>query len=439
MNPSFFEDKIFSVSEVCTILSSFIRESLSDIRIEGEISNFKTNSSGHWYLSLKDKDGSMINCAVFKSMNYRMRKPENGDYVTVQGSFNFWDKGGSLTFIIRSMKKKGEGDLQAEIEKRRQYYQELGYFDQENKKSLPALINRIAVITSPAGAVINDILRVTLRRAPGVDIVILPSPVQGENAASIISSRIRQANNFMLADVIILARGGGSKEDLAPYSESAVIEAIHSSAIPVVSAVGHDSDFPLSDFVSDIRASTPSVAAELVTQSVFNARERHKSILSQIALLMNRRLREAERRVNDLKYDSLRIKKKAERAKLALLSFNTAERSLEARIYSARMSLNFSSDNLVKSMLRILDESKREKERLSGGISLMIENLLTAKKRKLEKLCELTDALSPYEILKRGYTIARDRDGKIIRSSKNASDDMIIQFADGNIEVRKKT
>ena len=421
MNPSFFEDKIFSVSEVCTILSSFIRESLSDIRIEGEISNFKTNSSGHWYLSLKDKDGSMINCAVFKSMNYRMRKPENGDYVTVQGSFNFWDKGGSLTFIIRSMKKKGEGDLQAEIEKRRQYYQELGYFDQENKKSLPALINRIAVITSPAGAVINDILRVTLRRAPGVDIVILPSPVQGENAASIISSRIRQANNFMLADVIILARGGGSKEDLAPYSESAVIEAIHSSAIPVVSAVGHDSDFPLSDFVSDIRASTPSVAAELVTQSVFNARERHKSILSQIALLMNRRLREAERRVNDLKYDSLRIKKKAERAKLALASFNTAERSLE------------------KSMLRILDESKREKERLSGGISLMIENLLTAKKRKLEKLCELTDALSPYEILKRGYTIARDRDGKIIRSSKNASDDMIIQFADGNIEVRKKT
>ena len=229
--------RTLTVSEANEIIHDTVESLFYELSIEGEISGFRPASSGHWYFTLKDKSAA-LDAAVFRSAQFQMVMPEDGDLVIAKGSLSFYTKTGKLTFVIREMKRKGEGDLLKIIEKRKEYYRSLGYFDDDKKKPIPEEITKLGVVTSPTGAAIRDILNITRRRAPSLDIIIFPCAVQGDGAAESIAMRIRQANSFLACDVLIVGRGGGSVEDLSCFSEPCVIEAIHDSEIPVISAVG---------------------------------------------------------------------------------------------------------------------------------------------------------------------------------------------------------
>ena len=202
--------RTLTVSEANTIIRDTVSELFSELTIEGEISGFRPSSSGHWYFTLKDSQAA-IDAAVFRSAQYSMQLPKNGDLVIAKGSVSYYTKTGKLSFVIRAMKVKGEGGLLEIIEKRKDYYRSLGYFDEDRKRPIPETIRRIGVVTSPTGAAIRDILNITRRRAPGIDILIFPAAVQGEGAKEEIAMRIRQASMFSAADVLIVGRGGGSR------------------------------------------------------------------------------------------------------------------------------------------------------------------------------------------------------------------------------------
>ncbi|RPJ08472.1 MAG: exodeoxyribonuclease VII large subunit, partial [Spirochaetaceae bacterium] len=260
-------DRIFSITEITSLIQSLLEEGFPDIRIEGEISNFRPASSGHLYFSLKDKD-SIIQAVMFKNRSQGLGfKPADGMLVRARGSLSVYPKRGNYQIICEEMELAGEGDILAMLEERKRRLAAEGLFDSERKKKLPLFPSRLAVVTSPTGAAIRDILRVLSRRHAGLSIIVLPAAVQGQEAASQIASQIRTANRFKMADVIITGRGGGSLEDLLPFSDEQVVRAIAESKIPVISAVGHEIDFALSDFAADLRAPTPSAAAEMVTAS----------------------------------------------------------------------------------------------------------------------------------------------------------------------------
>lgn len=258
---------VLSVGALTNLIKNSLETSFSSVSVEGEVSGAKISSSGHLYFSLKDRD-ALIQAVMFK---FRLSGLDfelvDGIKVIARGGVSVYAARGQYQLIVQSMKKAGIGDILAMLEERKQRLSAEGLFDQANKKPLPAYPSRVAVVTSPSGAAIRDIINVLSRRNAGIDVLLLPAPVQGDEAAGIIAARIRQANRLRLADVLIVGRGGGSPEDLLAFSDEEVVRAIAASDIPVISAVGHEIDWALSDFAADLRAPTPSAAAELVAES----------------------------------------------------------------------------------------------------------------------------------------------------------------------------
>ena len=370
-----------TVSQITQILKSTMRESFYGLSIEGEVSGFKIAPTGHWYFALKDS-GALINATIWRSTAQHLGGfvPRDGQKVVVKGSIDIYEVRGTYSVICTSIRPSGEGDILAELEEKKRLYAEKGYFDEGLKKPIPRRPEKVAVITSPTGAALQDILQVTGRRAGGVDIIILPALVQGPGAGATIAARIDQVNKFNLADVMIVGRGGGSLEDLLPFSEDCVIEAIHNSQIPVISAVGHEIDWVISDFVSDLRAPTPSAAAELVCK----ARDEELS------------------KVNDLA-ESLKesIENRIFNVKRSLDSFapENSGMLLESRLDNARMSLDSQIDDLIRGL-----EDKRD----------FLEN-------RLEVLKSTMGALSPKAVLERGFSIVSSN-GKTIRNASEVKE-----------------
>ncbi len=394
--------KIYSVSEITKLLRSILEEEFPDITIEGEISNFRPSSTGHYYFSLKDKD-SVISVVMFRSRAASLRlKPKDGMVVRARGSLSVYPKRGSYQLICETMEGAGQGDILAMIEERKKRLAAEGLFDEAKKKPLPLLPSRIAVVTSPTGAAIRDILRVLKRRNSGVNLLVLPTPVQGDEAAPQISEQIRIANLHRLADVLIVGRGGGSLEDLLPFYEEEVIRAIADSQIPVISAVGHEIDITLSDLAADLRAPTPSAAAELVTAS-------------RDELL--RRVREAASSFFDA------ISRRVERAHLILDGFSRENLERNFRL-------------LVQPNMMRFDDAK---ETLESGMRAT----LTEVSHRLEVVTKELQAHSPLDVLKRGFSvITHIPTGKILRSSSQAEegDALDIKLYSGKLlaEVRDR-
>ena len=258
-------DRTLRVSEITALIKNTLEQTFYGVAIEGEISNYRPAASGHLYFTLKDSD-SMIQAVMFRGKASRLDfTPGDGQLVIARGNVSVYAKRGNYQILCDSLKKAGEGELLALLEKRKRLLAAEGLFEEERKQSLPLYPARVAVITSPTGAAIRDILRVLGRRSAGIDLVVLPSVVQGDAAAESIANQLRVANDHNLGDVIIVGRGGGSLEDLLPFSEEVVVRAIAESKIPVISAVGHEIDIALSDLVADVRAPTPSAAAEIVS------------------------------------------------------------------------------------------------------------------------------------------------------------------------------
>ena len=383
-----------SVSELTGLIKTTLEGSFYGLTVEGEISGFRPASTGHWYFSLKDQS-AVIGCTMWRSSIPRVPfKPKDGMKVIVTGSLSVFEPRGTYQIICTSMKVAGEGDILAMLEERKRRYDSLGYFDQAKKKPIPRRPGRVAVITSPTGAALQDILQITGRRNSSMDIIILPAVVQGADAAPTIAARIKEVNDFFLADVMIVGRGGGSIEDLLPFSEECVIEAIHQSQIPVISAVGHEIDWAISDYVADLRAPTPSAAAELVCESSVDQREK----VQRLRLDMT---------------DAMLSKVNAVKLRLAAFSPESARAQLENRLNRRRMML----DSLTVNMQHA------------------VSTLLTQKKSRSELLRHKLEALSPLAVLQRGYSIVTDSNGNVIKTvSRVASGDGIsIILSDGRI------
>lgn len=385
-----------TVSDLTSLIKNTLEGSFYNLTVEGEISGFKPASTGHWYFSLKD-EGAVISAVIWRSTIPRISfLPKDGQRVIVKGSISVYGPRGTYQIVCTSMEPFGEGDILAMLEQRKRHYAELGYFDESLKKPIPKRPNKVAIITSPTGAALQDILQITGRRSPNLDLIILPAVVQGPDAAESVALRIKEVNEFLLADVMIVGRGGGSIEDLLPFSEDCVIEAIHNSDIPVISAVGHEIDWALSDFVADLRAPTPSAAAELVCESILDQQAKVESLRASMKESMASRI-------------------SAIRLRVAAFSKENAKAQLESRLSHNRMRLDYAMSAL-----------KRE-----------ICNLVAVKKTKVQMLSHKIEVLSPLSILDRGYGILTTKDGKTLRSISQikVGDMMEITLNDGRLSA----
>ena len=407
---------VLSVGALTNLIKNSLETSFSSVSVEGEVSGAKISSSGHLYFSLKDRD-ALIQAVMFK---FRLSGLDfelvDGIKVIARGGVSVYAARGQYQLIVQSMKKAGIGDILAMLEERKQRLSAEGLFDQANKKPLPAYPSRVAVVTSPSGAAIRDIINVLSRRNAGIDVLLLPAPVQGDEAAGIIAARIRQANRLRLADVLIVGRGGGSPEDLLAFSDEEVVRAIAASDIPVISAVGHEIDWALSDFAADLRAPTPSAAAELVAES-------REILLSEV-----------------------------EQFGGALKS------SILARIEYARLSLSaFSPEDVETRFMRILMPIARRSDDARDELSAGMKYRLLKTAHRIELCDSNMELASPEAVLRRGYSIVRrkvpaeawtsgTRDsplglGEIVRSGSvlAANETLQIVFSSGKarVEVRE--
>lgn len=348
-------------------------EYLNNVLVKGEISNFKHHYTGHFYFTLKDEN-SLIKCVMFKTYADQMKfEPKDGMKVIIFGSVSVFERDGVYQIYAKSMDEDGLGDLYLAYEQLKEKLSKEGLFDEANKKKIPFMPETIGVLTSNTGAVIRDIINVSTRRNPNVHIRLLPIPVQGAGACIKIAEAIKQMNDYKLADVIILARGGGSLEDLWNFNEEIVARAIYNSEIPIVSAVGHETDFTISDFVADLRAPTPSAAAELVVADVED--------LEYTLSLYERRLKTALQN----KTNVMRLR---------------FEKVMNSKVYKDPLQKINERSMILDKYLKILETTSARK-------------LEQVKSELAERVAKL-DTLSPLKTLSRGYSIVTNKENKQI-------------------------
>ena len=399
--------EIASVSQVNRYIKNLIDNdvNLENIWIKGEISNFKHHYTGHMYFTLKDKD-SLIKCVMFKGYNSKLVfKPENGMKVIVKANVTVYERDGLYQCYILDMTEYGLGNLHIEFERLKQKLLGQGYFDESHKKKIPYLPKEIVVLTSKTGAVIKDIINVLTRRYPNFRLKLLPIPVQGKTAAPIIANAIELANQNSLGDVIILARGGGSLEELWAFNEEVVADSIYKSEIPIISAIGHETDFTIADFVADLRAPTPSAAAELVMPKKIN-------LINQIEDI-NIRMRNA-----------------------VLNSVNLNKNKLQM----------INNRAVFKRPLENVNQKRMQIDELNKYLKKGINETLNKRKLILKALIGKVDALSPLAVLARGYGVLQEKDtDKVISSVKEVKigEDVVFTVNDGNIfckveEIKQK-
>ena len=366
-------------------------ENLGAILVKGEISNFKNHYTGHLYFTLKDEN-SLIKCIMFKSYAERLAfKPKDGMKVMVFGAVSVFERDGVYQIYVKSMMEDGMGDLHEQFEQLKAKLEKEGLFDESHKKPIPLYPKVVGVLTSQTGAVIRDIINVSTRRNSNVYIRLLPVPVQGPGAAEQIAEKIRIMNEKKMADVLIIGRGGGSLEDLWPFNEEVVARAIYESELPVISAVGHETDFTIADFVADLRAPTPSAAAELAVPDVYELKQKINNYQNRCRMS---------------------LKKQVELMKLRY------EKCMKSRVFTDPM-------RRIRDMDVTLDSYV---QRLEMKIRAIQKDSQTSYVELVTKL----DTLSPLKTLTRGYSLT-EKDGKIIKSvtELKSDDEVKLRFVDG--------
>ena len=371
------DENVFSVTQITSYIKEILESSFQTIKIEGEISNFRPSSAGHIYFTLKDEN-AQIKAVMFRGASFSLDfKPKDGDKVRCTGSLSVYAPQGSYQIIVNKMEPVGNGNILQMLEMRKQKLAKEGLFDSARKKPLPEFPKTIGVVTSPTGAAIQDILNVAARRNKSVNIIVLPAIVQGEGADKTIAKMIEIANFYKLCDLLIVGRGGGSLEDLLPFSEEIVVRAVAESEIPIISAVGHEIDWALCDYSADRRAPTPSAAAEM-------------------AIPLQSEIYQNIKYYKDDLY--LQIKNKIENKKLLIKTFSPENMEIRFR------------------------------------------NILHPIKNKIQNCISVLENASPQTILNRGYSMVTDEKGNVIRDSDsvNSGETLFIKPAKGQIEVQVK-
>ena len=408
-----------TVSQLNRRARQLLETHLPLIWVEGEISNLSRPGSGHWYLTLKDEQ-AQVRCAMFRNRNSTVRfNPENGNHVLIRCRVSIYEGRGDFQLIIEHMEQAGYGALQRAFDELKYRLSQEGLFSEEHKQSLPSLPNRIGLVTSPTGAAIRDILSVLKRRFPAIPVTVFPSAVQGNGAAPELAAQIALANEQPSpCDVLILSRGGGSMEDLWAFNEEILARAIYNSKIPIVSAVGHEVDFTIADFVADYRAPTPSAAAEILSpdgEELMANFQGYEQLLTDTVL---RRIHAGSQRVDHL---SRQLRHPGER----LVHRHSQIKSLQARLKQAVIANLNHQNHRIEALQGKINQyhpnQQLEKfhiqlnaleKRLQGGIT----NLLEQKKSSWENSTHRLNTVSPLNTLQRGYGIVLDEQQHVVRS-----------------------
>ena len=396
------ESKSYSVSEVTARIKNLLTldEELANLTVEGEISNFHHHSSGHMYFTLKD-DQSRLDSVMFKGYNDKLDfEPEDGQQVKAQGYIDVYEPRGEYQLYVKQMEKVGAGELYQQYLKLKEKLQKEGLFEEAEKQEIPFLPAKIGLVTSPTGAAIRDILRVLQRRFASVSVLLVPAHVQGENAEDELTRGVKYLNKREDIDFIILSRGGGSLEDLWCFNSEKLARTIYDSEIPIISGVGHETDFTIADFVADIRAATPSAAAELAVKDYFELADRLKKFSERITTAFNKDLKSARQQFENL---------------------------IDRYIW--------------RDPQRMLSSSQQELDRLADKFGRELTDYFQEKHQQLSQISGELDNLSPLKILARGYSITRDEEGNIISSLENVEGGDVIEsrLQDGSVFSKVKS
>lgn len=435
-NLNFQEPQVLSVEQLNIQIKQLLEGHVGNVWVRGEISNFKAHTSGHFYFSLKDNK-SQISAVMFRGYNTKLKfKPTDGMEVVLKGRISVYEPRGSYQIICDMMEPVGAGALQKAFEQLKEKLKSEGLFDTAKKREIPPYPKKIAVVTSPTGAAIRDILNVLSRRASNVQVIVVPTLVQGETAAPQIVIALNKAYKIKDLDVIIVGRGGGSMEDMWCFNDEMVARTIATSPIPIISAIGHEIDFTISDFVADLRAPTPSAAAELVAKSSQEVSQKLINLdrmlslslnklfgsLQQQLVLFSKRLVDPKRKLQDL-----RIKNDDQ---LNQLSF-AMNRFLEQYFYE----LTILAQKL-KSPLVYIQENKKLILYLNHQMKQNQQHILESKENNLSRLMQLLDSISPLKVVERGYAIVK-KENKIIKDATliKSGDELNVQVHKGSFEV----
>jgi exodeoxyribonuclease VII large subunit len=438
--------KTWSVSELTGSIRDLLARNFTDIRVHGEISNCHAAQSGHIYFTLKD-DRAQMRCVFFKQQQWGMKfRPEDGLQVTVRGSISVYEQRGEYQIYVENIEPLGLGALQLAFEQLKKRLEAEGLFAAERKKPLPILPRCIGLITSPTGAAVRDVVRILRRRFHNLHLILYPVRVQGESATAEIVRALQFFNRQKTVDVLILARGGGSLEDLWPFNEEALARAIAESATPVISGVGHETDFTIADFVADVRASTPSAAAELVVQTRREFDKHIAELRGALAEQMRYRILVLSRLVHEFAgrrgfrrpLDLLRQQRQRADEMTSRLAHG-----LRANVQRSRKRFTTAHIRIVSFDFRMQVAALRLRlEQRGSELSTRAERLLRVKRERLDRLRLLLEERSPLRVLERGYAIATDAAGNVLRDAAQIAlgAPVNVQLARGRLtaEVKEK-
>jgi exodeoxyribonuclease VII large subunit len=438
------ERRIWTVRDLVSTVRTHIEREYGDVWVEGEISNFRAHDSGHLYFTLKDQN-AQIRAVMFRSSARLLRfRPDDGMQIVLRGRVTIYEDRGELQISAEYLEPKGAGALQVAFEQLKAKLEAEGLFDSSRKKAIPVLPSRIGIVSSPQAAALRDILNILRRRHHSANVLIFPAQVQGEAAALEVSAGVRYFNKARNVDVIIVARGGGSAEDLAAFNHEGLARAVASSEIPIISAVGHETDFTIIDFVADRRAETPSAAAELVIRSRQEVEEQAEGLQQRLVrairyrLLMGRQvltelaqhgafarmmdaINQRQQKLDDLQYRVDRAERQIlERSRRRLESASAAVRHYDLR--------------------RILASIRKELEAQAGTMVAAMRTSLLRSQSRLDQLASQLQALSPVAILERGYALVFDSRGNLLKNAAQVKvgDEISARLAKGSVTATVK-
>lgn len=436
--------RVWRVADLVSAVRTTVERSYTDVWVEGEISNFRAADSGHLYFALKDGD-ALLKVVMFRMQARLLRfKPESGMQVIARGRVTIYDQRGELQLSAEFLEPVGAGALQLAFEQLKHKLAQEGLFERSRKKPVPQLPQRIGIITSPRGAALHDMLNVLARRHETVGILIYPAQVQGEPAAAEVASGIRYFNRMKSVDVIIVARGGGSIEDLAAFNDEGLARIIAASNFPVISAIGHETDFTIADFVADLRAPTPSAAAEMVIESKRQLAEHIFHLHQRLARGVRYRLLLAEKHLNDLAQHGAFarmqevIARRGQRLDELVYRMGTSHQRL---LHAYRSRLEIASARVRHfDFRRSLAVTRAKLDSGTDALGRTMRSLMAGRQARLKQSAATLEALSPVKILERGYALVFDSNGALLKDASQISpgDEISARVAKGTFTAEVK-
>jgi len=432
-------EKVFAISEINRIVKNILLSHLEKVWIGGEVSNFVEASSGHWYFSLKDSS-AQIRCTMFKGYNtFSSISPKNGDQIEAFGAVSLYEARGDYQINIEQIREKGTGNLFEKFLQLKDKLEKLGLFDEENKLNIPTFPKNIGIITSASGAALRDVLSILNKEQNYNQIIIYPSSVQGKEAADEICSAINKANAHQIVDVLILCRGGGSIEDLWSFNEEKVVQAIAQSRLPIISGVGHETDFTLTDFVADMRAPTPTAAASVIQDRLSKLDEFFEHYLSTLQKNITNLLKNKNQ---ELDYLEKRIVSPKDKLKRSQEFIDSLRKQFITLLRKEFLAAEKEINSLHKRLLAPQEKIKQAEEKIKNYKKALLSNVFRIIKEhqsKINFIDEKLNILNPKNILAKGYSIVYNKTDVVKDSNKvNLNDTLDIQLHSGALLVQVK-